>query len=72
MDKWQKEMIERNKKVQAETEKINNEVLKIPTYVTDEEKCAYEEIVKTLKESISYRLSHSDAELIWQYCQIKR
>ncbi len=64
-------MIERNKKVQEETEKINNIVLKIPTYLTDEEKCAFREIVKTLKESISYRLSHSDAELIWQYFQIK-
>ena len=40
MDKWQKEMIDRNKKVQAETEKINNEVLKIPAYLTEEEKCA--------------------------------
>ncbi len=71
MDKWEKEMIERNIKIQEEKERINNEVLKIPTYLTEEEKYAYEEIVKTLKESISYRLSHSDAELIWQYCQIK-
>lgn len=71
MDNWQKRIVEYNKKFQAETEKINNEVLQIPAYLTGEEKCAYEEIVKTLKESISYRLSHSDAELIWQYCQIK-
>lgn len=71
MDKWQKEIIDKNKKIQAETEKINNEVLKIPTYLTEEEKYAYEEIVKKLKESISYRLSHCDTELIWQYCQIK-
>ena len=62
---------QRNKKVQIEIEKTNNEILQIPTYLTDKEKCAYEEIVKTLKESIKYRLSHSDVELIWQYCQIK-
>ncbi len=71
MDKWQKEMIKKNKKVQEETEKTNNEILQIPIYLTEEEKCVYEDIVKTLKESIKYRLSHSDTELIWQYCQIK-
>lgn len=71
MEKWEKQMIEKNIKTQAETEKINSEILQIPTYLTEEEKFAYEEIVKTLKESINYRLSYSDAELIWQYCQIK-
>ncbi len=71
MEKWEKEMSERNRIVQAETDKINNEILQIPACLTEEEKLAYEAIVKTLKESISYRLSHSDVELIWQYCQIK-
>ena len=71
MEKWEKQMIEKNIKTQAETEKINSEILQIPTYLTEEEKFAYEEIVKTLKESINYRLSYSDVELIWQYCQIK-
>lgn len=71
MEKWEKEMAERNRIVQAETDKINNEILQIPAYLTEKEKLAYEAIVKTLKESISYRLSHSDVELIWQYCQIK-
>lgn len=71
MEKWEKEMAEKNRIVQAETDKINNEILQIPAYLTEEEKLAYEAIVKTLKESISYRLSHSDVELIWQYCQIK-
>ena len=50
MENWQKEMLEHNRKNRIETERINNEVLQIPTYLTDEEKCAYEEIVKTLKE----------------------
>ena len=71
MDKWQKEMIERNRKNALEIEENNNEILQIPNYLTDEEKKAYEEIVGSLKESIKYRLSHSDTELIWQYCQIK-
>ncbi|MGN0787939.1 MAG: P27 family phage terminase small subunit [Candidatus Onthoplasma sp.] len=71
MDKWEKEMIENNKRASAETERINNEILQIPSYLTDEEKVAYGEIVQTLKDSIKYRLSSTDAELIWQYCQIK-
>ncbi len=71
MDKWEKEMIERNRKNALDIEQNNNEILQIPDYLTDEEKKAYEEIVSSLKESIKYRLSHSDTELIWQYCQIK-
>ena len=71
MEKWEKEMIENNKRATLETERINNEILQIPNYLTDEEKVAYSEIVNTLKDSIKYRLSSTDAELIWQYCQIK-
>lgn len=71
MNKWEKEMIEKNKIIKAETERINNKILRIPDHLSVEEKTEYENIIKTLKESISYRLSHSDAELIWQYCQIK-
>lgn len=71
MEKWEKEMIENNKRATLETERIINEILQIPNYLTDEEKVAYSEIVNTLKDSIKYRLSSTDAELIWQYCQIK-
>lgn len=71
MDKWKKEMIERNRKNALDIEQNNNEILQIPDYLTDEEKKTYEKIVSSLKESIKYRLSHSDTELIWQYCQIK-
>lgn len=71
MDKWEKEMIERNRKNALDIEQNNNEILQIPDYLTDEEKKTYEKIVSSLKESIKYRLSHSDTELIWQYCQIK-
>lgn len=71
MDKWEKEMIERNRKNALDIEQNNNEILQIPDYLTDKEKKAYEEIVNSLKDSIKYRLSHSDTELIWQYCQIK-
>lgn len=64
-------MIERNRKNALDIEQNNNEILQIPDYLTDEEKKTYEKIVSSLKESIKYRLSHSDTELIWQYCQIK-
>lgn len=71
MNKWEKQMLEESKRIAIETEKINNEVLQIPQYLTDEENVAYAEIVEILKQSIKYRLSSSDVELIWQYCQIK-
>lgn len=71
MDKWKREMIKNNKRIALETEKINDEILQTPSYLTNEEKIAYDEIVQTLKDSIKYRLSSTDAELIWQYCQIK-
>ena len=71
MDKWEKEMLEQNRKNALDIEQNNNEILKIPDYLTNDEKKSYEEIVNSLKESIKYRLSHSDTELIWQYCQVK-
>ena len=66
-----KEMQESFLKKQQETAEINEKILQIPEGLTDEEKIVYKEIVETLKESISYRLSPTDTELIWQYCQIK-
>ena len=38
MDKWEREMTENNKRVALETEKINNEILQIPSYLTDEDR----------------------------------
>ena len=71
MNAFDKELIEKNKKIATETEIINNEILKIPEFLSCEEKVAYTEIVKTIKDSIKYRLSSTDVELIWQFCQIK-
>lgn len=71
MDKWKEEIIEQNKKLADDIQRNNNEILRIPNYLTDEEKAAYEEIVCSLKSSIKYKLSSSDCELIWQYCQLK-
>ena len=71
MEKWQQEMIENNKRNAEETKRINDGILQVSEYLTDEEKFAYGEIIKTLKSSIKYRLSSTDEELIWQYCQIK-
>ena len=66
-----RKMQEDAKKKQLETQEINSKILAIPENITKEEKIAYAEIVQTLKESINYRLSATDTELIWQYCQIK-
>lgn len=71
MDKFEKEMLENIRKAAIATQENNDKILTIPSYLTKEEKVAYSEIVQTLKESIHYRLSSTDAELIWQYCQIK-
>lgn len=71
MEDWKREMIENSKRLTKEIDENNNEILQIPNYLTNEEKKAYEEIVNSLRESVKYRLSHSDTELIWQYCQIK-
>lgn len=65
-----KQMRERCLKEMEETRKINEKILKIPENLSEEEKKAYEEIVKGLKE-VEYRLCSSDVELIWQYCQTK-
>ncbi len=71
MNKWEKDMIERNKKNAREVEKTNNAILKIPQFLKEDEKKVYKEIVEKLKESIKYKLSYTDVELIWQYCQLK-
>lgn len=71
MNKWEKEILENNRLAEIETEKINNRILEIPDFLNHEEKDIYECIVKTLKESIKYRLTQTDAELVWQYCQTK-
>ena len=68
VDKVLKEMQEREK---IETKQINEKILQVPNDLVEEEKRVYEEIIDTLKESIDYRLSNTDTELIWQYCQLK-
>ena len=57
----------------SERERIenNNNILQIPAGLSAEEQAAYSSIADTLKSSIKYRLTPSDAELIWQYCQLK-
>lgn len=71
MTDWKKEIEESNKKKALEIEKNNNEILKVPSYLTDDEKEIFEGIVEDMKKSIKYRLSHTDVELVWQYCQLK-
>ena len=71
MNKLEKEIFENNKLAKIETEENNNKILQAPIFLNQEEKEIYESIVKTLKESIKYRLTQTDAELVWQYCQTK-
>lgn len=49
----------------------NNKLLQIPSALPKEVRQAYAEIVEVLKESIRYKLSSADTELIWQFCQMK-
>ena len=65
--KMKKQAINREKEIME----INEQILQIPKHLTNEEKINYESIVKTLKQSIKYKLSETDTELIWQYCQLK-
>ena len=60
----------KNNQILLEVQKNNDEILKVPDNLTKTEKAAYAQIVKTLKDSIKYKLTLSDGELIWQYCQI--
>ena len=71
VDKVLKEMQERAKIEKIETKKKKKKILQVPNDLVEEEKRVYEEIIDTLKESIDYRLSNTDTELIWQYCQLK-
>ena len=63
------------KKAWEETERErlenNDKILQIPSGLSPEEQAAYSSIAETIKKSIKYRLTSVDAELIWQYCQLK-
>lgn len=50
---------------------FNRKMLEVPRGLTEEEKEAYEKIAMMLLESIHYKLSAVDMELIWQFCQMK-
>ena len=56
MEDWEKEMMERNKKAQLEIKEFNNKILVVPECLNENEKTTYEEILKSLKESIKYKL----------------
>ena len=71
MDEWQIEMLKNNKKIMEEIKENNERLLKVPTSLSEEEAETYKEILKTIKDNIKYRISETDMELIWQYCQIK-
>ena len=57
---------------EAERDRLenNDKILQIPSGLSPEEQAAYT-IAETIKKSIKYRLTSVDAELIWQYCQLK-
>lgn len=71
-DEKEKQRLKRQaEKSRRETKENNDKILQLPNYLTQAEKDSYKEILDNLKESIFYRLTSTDAELIWQYCQIK-
>lgn len=71
IDKINEQIVYDDGKRKQEIAKTNNEILKVPNYLSPKEKETYGEIVKDLKDSIKYKLSPTDVELIWQYCQLK-
>ena len=54
---------------EAERERLenNDKILQIPSGLSPEEQAAYSSIAETIKQSVKYRLTSVDAELIWQY-----
>jgi len=58
-------------KKRNEDMEYNAAMLKLPEGFSSEEAEIFEEFAKTVKESINYRLSPSDLELIVQYCRLK-
>ena len=63
MELLEKQMIEQNKKAIQETARINDDILQIPEFLSDEEKIAYSDIVANLKKSIKYRLSSTETNM---------
>ena len=57
--------------IEKERTEHNEKILQIPPGLTKEEKTTYKEIIDLLKKSIRYKLTEIDAELIWQFCQMK-
>lgn len=62
---------ENAEKRERERVEHNNKLLQIPSALPKDVRQAYAEIVEVLKESIPYKLSSADTELIWQFCQMK-
>ncbi len=71
MEDWEKEMEKKKKQFDKETESINLGLLIPPTWLNESELKAYREISETILHGIKYRLTSTDIELIWQYCQLK-
>lgn len=71
IDTWYAEMEINNKRSREETERINSQILQPPANLSKSEQKEYLQILETFKSSIQYRLSPTDGELIYQYCQLK-
>ena len=71
MEDWEKEMEKKKKAYDKETELINANMLIPPEWLIENELKAYKEISETILHGIKYRLTSTDLELIWQYCQLK-
>ena len=71
MEDWEKVMEKKKKAYDKETELINSNMLIPPEWLNENELKAYKEISETILHGIKYRLTSTDLELIWQYCQLK-
>jgi len=74
---WKREKKKENetKKRWQESEKLrieeNNKLLQISSDLPDDERAIFVKIIEGFKQSIKYRLTETDTELIMQFCQLK-
>ena len=62
---------EQNRKIVEERRKRNEQLLALPIGLSTAEEKAYREIINLMLNSVDYTLTDIDAELIWQFCQLR-
>lgn len=62
---------EQNRKIVEDRRKRNEQLLTLPIGLSAVEEKAYREIINLMLSSVDYALTDIDAELIWQFCQLR-